>query len=292
MKKKLRPIFIKLIYIIKKSTTSNLAIKMSSNKSCSCSTEMFVLDRCKSADGLKFWKCPARIETLRFELTMDLDSMKEMSAERYDNYQEVIKAFYKKKYYFKKLGGVKREMERLTELFVERSLELDDLVGRIETIKEYEEEKKEKKRLANEERKKCDEEDDAERQKGGFLPLGESFPDSDDFEEWVMRETSSHYRIKEMKKEEEEEEDKLKELYGELDDEYAEYFKGRYFNRFQFRYGRKVQACLWNNYDYTTFVIVKSTKTYVEAYPIWKSGKCGDVRKFNKPSDFARFVWE
>jgi hypothetical protein len=248
---------------------------------------MFVLDRCSSADGLKFWKCPARIETLRFELTMDLDSLREMSAERYDNYQEVIKAFYKKK----RGNGVKREIERLTELFVERSLELDDLADRIETIKEYEEEKKEKKRLANEELIKCDEEDDAERLKGGFLPLGESFPDSDDFQEWVMRETSSHFRIKEMKKEEEEE-DELKELYGELDDEYAEYFKGRYFNRFQFRYCRKVQACLWNNDYYTTFVIVKSTKTYVEAYPIWKWGECGDVRKFNKPSDFARFVWE
>lgn len=66
------------------------------------------------------------------------------------------------------------------------------------------------------------------------------------------------------------------------------YFKAKTFNKFQFRPGRIVQGYFINNCDFTSFCIVKSTKSYIEAYPVW-GGYPGDVRKFTRPNMFSQF---
>ena len=85
--------------------------------------------------------------------------------------------------------------------------------------------------------------------------------------------------------------DNIKELYKKLDDKHTKFFQEKHFNKFQFRCGRIIQGCFMNDYDYQTFAVSKVTKTYIEAYPIYYDGRCGDVRKFNKPSQFKRFVY-
>jgi hypothetical protein len=82
-----------------------------------------------------------------------------------------------------------------------------------------------------------------------------------------------------------------KKFYRILDAQHSDYFKQRQFNKYQFRVGRIVQGAFFNDNDYQSFKIVKTTKNYIEAYPIWFDGSCGDTRKFTKPSDFKRFKY-
>jgi hypothetical protein len=83
----------------------------------------------------------------------------------------------------------------------------------------------------------------------------------------------------------------LREFYKILDTQHADYFKEKHFNKYQFREGRIVQATLFNDYTYTSFKIVKVTKSYIEAYPVYFDGSCGDTRKITKPSYFKRFKY-
>lgn len=84
----------------------------------------------------------------------------------------------------------------------------------------------------------------------------------------------------------------IKDLYKKLDDKHSKFFQEKHFNKFQFRCGSIIQGCFMNDYDYQTFAVSKVTKTYIEAYPIYYDGRCGDVRKFTKPSQFKRFVYD
>ena len=80
-------------------------------------------------------------------------------------------------------------------------------------------------------------------------------------------------------------ESKEEEWEGDTD----KYFKAKTFNKFRFRPGRIIQGLFINNSDLSSYCIVKSTKAYIEAYPVYSHGVCGDVRKFTRPNMFIQF---
>jgi len=83
----------------------------------------------------------------------------------------------------------------------------------------------------------------------------------------------------------------IKELYKKLDDKHSKFFQDKTFNKFQFRCDRIIKYRIMVNSVLNSYYITKVTKKYIEAYPIYYRGRCGDVRKFTKPSEFKRFVY-
>jgi hypothetical protein len=259
-----------------------------SSSNCGCKSSMDIRGRCcPYRNNKKFLECPARIDTAFFHFNNDSEIYRELEKDDYSEYKIIISKFLKSI----KIKYWKDTMD-FTEMFIE-SVE-DDNTEKIKAIKELEFEKKMMKmdwlRFRNKRNKDLCYVD-------GFKEgrEDEDYSYSDNYGNWYSKMYSVWEEFDEKINKErnlrlEQINTDLKDFYGILDAQHAVYFKGKQFNKYQFRSGRIVQKTLCNDEDYTDYRIVKVTKSYIEVYPII-GNYCGDVEKFTKPSKFKRFKY-
>jgi hypothetical protein len=262
---------------------------MSSSK-CNCDLNMDIRGRCcPYKNNKKFLECPARLDTALFHFENDSEICKELEKDDNGEYKIIISKFLKSikiKYW--------KDTEDFINMFIKSVEDGKWNTEKIEAIRELEFEKKMilMDYLQFENRKGKD-----LCYVDGFEMRGdEDYSYSDDYGNWFNN-------MEKVWKEFDEKINKernlrfgrisvdLREFYKILDTQHADYFKEKHFNKYQFRAGRIVQATLFNDYTYTSFKIVKVTKNYLEAYPVYYNGSCGDTRRFTKPSQFKRFKY-
>jgi hypothetical protein len=244
---------------------------------------------CPYKNNKKFLECPARIDTALFHFENNYEISKELEDDNYSEYYKIIKKFLK---------TIKIKYWKDTEDFIKKFIEsVEDgkwNTEKIDAIKELEFEKKMMKMdwlsFDNNTNKQLCYVD-------GFELRGvEDYSYSVDYSNWYtkMSPVWSEFDDK-INKERNLRYGRilvdLKDFYEILDTQHADYFKQKQFNKYQFRAGRIVQGTFFNDYTYQSFKIVKVTKNYIEAYPVYYDGSCGDTRKFTKPSQFRRFKY-
>jgi hypothetical protein len=240
---------------------------------------------CPFRDKKQFLMCGAMIDTAFFHFENDSDIDKQLYVTDNTDYEKIIKAFLKK-------IGIKKEslINRFIDMFIENYNEINEINQDKDNIKELKDLLVKVEPFEN--KKGCDLEYVKDLDN-----IVEDYCFKIEFGSWYsnMKRVYEEYDNKinnkqrtnniEIKKE-------IKELYKKLDDKHSKFFQDRYFNKFQFRCGRRVQGCFWNDYDYQSYCITKVTKTYIEAYQIYYDGRIGDICKFSKPSAFKRFVYD
>lgn len=263
-----------------------------SKSNCGCKSNMDIRGRCcPYYNNKKFLECPARIDTALIHFENNYEISKELEKGNYSEYKIIIKKFLKTikiKYW--------KDTEDFIEMFIKSVEDGKWNTEKIEAIHELEFEKKMMKMDSlkfknNRSKDLCYVE--------GFIELDENdeYSYSDVYSNWRVKISSVWEEFDEKINKErnlklKQIEEDLKDFYRILDTQHADYFKERQFNKYQFRAGRIVQATMFNDDDYTDFRIVKVTKNYIEAFPIWyHSITNGDVRKFTKPSQFKRFKY-
>lgn len=253
---------------------------------CKCNTQMDIRGRCcPYYHNKEFLKCGAMLDTAFFHFENDYDIYKQLEATDNNDYEKIIKAFLKK-------IGIKewRLINRFTDMFIEKYNEDNEITEVINNIKELKDLLVVVKPFRNERATDLECVKDLD-------DIVENYEFKKDFGSWFykMKKVYKEFDNKINGKQRTNNKDiknEINELYKKLDDKHSKFFQDRYFNKFQFRCGRRIQGCFMNDYDYQTFFITKVTKTYIEAYPIYYDGKNGDIRKFSKPSAFKRFVYD
>ena len=263
-----------------------------SSSNCGCKSNMDIRVRCcPYKNNKKFLECPARIDTALFHFENNYEISKELEKDDYSEYKIIISKFLKTikiKYW--------KDTEDFTEMFIKSVEDGKWNTEKIEAIRELEFEKKMMKMdwLSfdnNTNKQLCYVE--------GFKELrGDvDYYYSEDYHLWLtkMRQVWSEFD-KKINKERDLNFGRilldLREFYKILDTQHADYFKERQFNKYQFRAGRIVQKNICNDNNFVDYKIVKVTKNYVEAYPIYYHSRSnGDVERFTKPSQFRRFKY-
>ena len=258
---------------------------------CDCNSNMDIRGRCcPYLYNKQFLKCNARLDTALFHFENNCEILRELENDDYSEYTKIISKFLKGiniKYW--------KDIVDFTDMFIKSVEEGKMNMDKFEAIRELEFEKKIIKTnylkfYNNTGKELCYVEGFLELSKIDDYCYNENYinwyncmkPVWDEFDEKINKNRNLKYRQVSYD---------LKEIYKILDAQHAKYFKEKYFNKFQFRVGRIVQGTFFNDYDYSSFQIIKVTKTYIEAYEIYYNGKCGDVKKFTKPSQFKRFQY-
>jgi len=267
---------------------------MSSSKmsisNCGCKSSMDIRGRCcPYINNKKFLECPARIDTALFHFENDSEICRELEKDDNSEYKIIISKFLKSikiKYW--------KDTVDFTEMFIKSVEDGKWNTEKIEAIKELKFEKKMVRMDWLSFKNKTDK--DLCYVEGFEMRGNEDYSYSDDYGNWYNKMDSVWAEFdKKINKERNLNFGRilvdLREFYKILDTQHADYFKEKHFNKYQFRAGRIVQATLFNDYDYQSFKIVKVTKTYIEAYPVYFDGRCGDTRKITKPSYFKRFKY-
>lgn len=238
---------------------------------------------CPFLNKKEFLKCGAMLDTAFIHFENDYDIYKQLEATENSDYEKIIKVFLKK-------IGIKEWswINRFTDMFIEKYNEDNEITQDKDNIKELKDllvkvEKFDNKRGCN-----------LEYVKGLDISIVEDYEFKTEFRNWYYNMSRVYYEFdnkinNKQRTINKDIENEIKELYKKLDDKHAKFFQEKTFNKFQFRCGRVIQGCFMNDYDYQTFAVSKVTKTYIKAYPIYYDGRCGEVRKFNKPSQFKRF---
>lgn len=242
---------------------------------------------CPFQNKKEFLKCGAMLDTAFFHFENDYDIYKQLEATENSDYEKIIKAFLKK-------IGIKEWswFKRFTYMFIEKYNEDNEITQVKDNIKELKDLLVKVEKFDNKREKDLwyvKEIDD-------IIEDYENYEFKKEFNSWYYKMISVYDEFdnkinNKQRTNNKEIENEIKELYKKLDDKHTKFFQEKHFNKFQFRCGRIIQGCFMNDYDYQTFAVSKVTKTYIEAYPIYYDGRCGDVRKFNKPSQFKRFVY-
>jgi hypothetical protein len=285
------------LYNYNKATQKfKIKIKMSSSISnCGCKSSMDIRGRCcPYKNNKKFLECPARLDTALFHFENDSEICRELEKDDNSEYKIIISKFLKSikiKYW--------KDTEDFINMFIKSVEDSKWNTEKIEAIRELEFEKKMMKmdylQFKNKTGKDlC--------YVVGFKEVREDleYYYSDDYGNWYNKMDSVWKEFDDKINKERNlncgrNSTDLREFYKILDTQHADYFKQRQFNKYQFRVGRIVQGNICNDDNFLDYKIVKVTKTYIEAYPIWyHTGillSCGDTEKFTKPSSFRRFKY-
>tara|TARA_R110000868_G_scaffold407710_1_gene689418 strand:- start:59 stop:847 length:789 start_codon:yes stop_codon:yes gene_type:complete len=261
-----------------------------SSSNCGCKSSMDIRGRCcPYKNNKQFLECPARLDTALIHFENNYEISKELETDDYSEYTKIISKFLKSikiKYW--------RDTTDFTEMFIKSVEDGKWNTEKIEATRDLEFEKKMMKKDWLKFNNKTG--IDLCYVKGFELKGDEDYSYSVDYSNWYIKMSpvwnefddkinkERHLRYGRVLYD-------LRDLYKILDAQHSDYFKERHFNKYQFRVGRIVQTSLFNDTDYQSYKIVKVTKNYLEAYPIYYDGSCGDTRKFTKPSQFKRFQY-
>jgi hypothetical protein len=241
---------------------------------------------CPFQNKKEFLKCGAMLDTAFFHFENDYDIQKQLDKTENSDYENIIKVFLKK-------IGIKEYswLKLFTYMFIDKYNEDNEITQDKDNIKEL------KDLLVVVEPFRNKRGIDLWYVKDLDISIVEDYEFKTEFSSWYfnMKRCYNEFDNKINNKQRTNNKDienEIKELYKKLDDKHTKFFQEKHFNKFQFRCGSIIQGCFMNDYDYQTFAVSKVTKTYIEAYPIYYDGRCGDVRKFTKPSQFKRFVYD
>lgn len=237
---------------------------------------MDVRGRCDIGDK-SFICCPARINTAFFHFQNDYEIQKQLEKCDNDEYEEIIKRFLKKL----KLTSALDNYD-FTKLFI--ASQMEEYEDKINGIKELENE------LVEFEEKKQTILIRATEYLSEVCEYKINGVYNEDFKNWANKMCWCFEKM--SKKMFGENENKRLQLLLDLDVEknilnkplVNQYMSQRYFNRFQFRYGRRITLA----YQSGTYRIIKTTKSYIEVC----DDDCDNYKtKITKPRDVRCFIF-
>lgn len=241
---------------------------------------------CPFINKKEFLKYGAMLNTAFFHFENDYDINKQLEATENSDYEKIIKAFLKK-------IGIKEWslIIRFTDMFIEKYNEDNEITQVKDNIKEL------KDLLVKVEKFVNKRGIDLWYVKDLNISIVEDYEFKTEFSSWYfnMKRCYNEFDNKINNKQRTNNKDienEIKELYKKLDNKHTKFFQEKHFNKFQFRCGSIIQGCFMTDSVYHKYTVSKVTKNYIEAYPIYYKGRCGDVRKFTKPSLFKRFVYD